>query len=94
MQTLKGVLVESPLVSLSIITCLWLFIRAIIYQMKLASGRPSLLELTLVALSGIVAALFRDKEQAWYLSLFTIALNTAAWWYAVSQLEWGYLYES
>lgn len=96
-QNLKATFTESPLVWLSLITCLWLFVRAIIFQFEIAPNRPSLLELTLVALIGVgaaIGALLRDKEQAWYIGLITMVLNAAAWCYALSQLEWGYLYES
>jgi hypothetical protein len=53
--------------------------------------------LTLVALIGIGAALigiYREKEQSRYISLVTVVLNAVGWWYAVSQQNWGPLYES
>ena len=65
--------------------------------MKFPFSRPSLLELTLLAVIGVAAAIRavpRDKEQAWYLGIVTAGLNAVAWWYAVSHLSWGYLYES
>jgi hypothetical protein len=97
LQDLKAVFTDSPMAWLSLITCLWLFVRAVIYRLQIASSRPSLLELTLVALIGggaAVVALLRDNEQAWYIGVITLILNAAALWYAISQLEWGYLYES
>ncbi len=85
------------MVWLSLVTSMWLFLRAIFYHSKLTSGRPSLLELTLVALIGVgaaIGAMLREKEQAWYISIMTMALNAAAWWYGLSQFDWSYLYKS
>jgi len=48
----------------------------------------------LVGVGAAIGALLRDKEEAWYISLVTMVLNAAVWWYALSQLEWGYLYDS
>jgi hypothetical protein len=97
LQNLRASFTESPLVGLSLVTCLWLFFRTVIYHSRLVSGRPSLIELTMVALVGVgaaIGALLREREQGWYISLVTMALNGVAWWYALSQLDWGYLYES
>jgi hypothetical protein len=114
LQKIKAIFADSPLVWLSLITCLWSFMRAIIYHLRMGS-RPSPLDLpwltdspiatemnmvvtlTLIALIGVgaaVAALLRDKEQAWHLSLLMIVLNTTVWWYAISQLEWEPIYSS
>lgn len=96
-QNLRASLTESPLVCLSLATCVWLLLRAVIYHYSLGSGLPALLELTIVALIGVGAALgavLRENEQGWYIGLGTIVLNGVSWWLAVDQLDWGYLYES
>ena len=88
---------HSPFIWLSLITSLWLFLRTVIYRAGPDSASIALVELTIVLLVGVgaaVTALLRDREEAWYIGLVTMVLNVAAWWYAVSQLDWTYLYES
>ena len=85
------------MVWLSLVTTVWLFLRAVFYHSKLIPNLSSLMELTLVALVGVVAAivaLLREKEQAWYISIVTMALNAVAWWYTLSQFDWSHLWRS
>lgn len=112
LQNIKGFFADSPLIGLSLITCCWSYLRALLYQQKITSLPLDLplisasrtatemnmtVTLTLVALIGVGAvllALHRDKEEAWYIGLVTIFINIVAWWYALSQLNWGPVYES
>lgn len=111
-QNIKGLFATSPLICLSVITCCWSYIRALLYQQKITSGLLDLplvsasrtatemnmaVTLTLVTFIGVGAALLalrRDKEQGWYIGLATIFINIVAWCYALSQLNWGPVYES
>ena len=64
---------------------------------RLANEMNLAVTLTLFAFIGIgagIAALYRDKEQAWYICLVMIGLNCTIWCYALSQLNWAPLYES
>jgi hypothetical protein len=87
---------DSPAFWVSIVCCSWVYIRVMLYELEIDS-RASLAELTLVALIGAAAALIgllRDREQAWYLNVVTMVLNSVAWWLGVVQVNWGELFSS
>lgn len=82
---------DSPALWLSLICCCWAYVRIVLYQFGISSRAP-LVELTLVALIGVVAglgALQRDREQIWYLGLVTMGLNVMAWWLRLMQVDWA-----
>jgi hypothetical protein len=97
LRQLKAVLTESPLVLLSVGTCLWVFVRESAPDFLPVFARPSFFELTMVAVVGICAGfggLLRKSEQGWYLALLAMILNGVCWWYAFSRIDWGPSLES
>ncbi|HEY7544135.1 MAG TPA: hypothetical protein VID27_04595, partial [Blastocatellia bacterium] len=66
LRNIKATFAESPMVWLSLVTAVWLFLRTVFYHSKLFPNLSSLMELTLVAFVGVVAAivaLLREREQ-------------------------------
>lgn len=95
--SIKMLVRDSPFVLLSVGTSLWIFLRQTAPSLVLASGPPSPLDVTGVALIGIgagLAGLLRKNERGWYICPLAIIANCLCWWYVVSRIDSSSLYQS
>ena len=90
-REIRAAIADSPAMWVSLTCCCWCYVRVLLYKFDITS-RASLVEVTLIALVGVIAglaALRRSQEQGWYLGLVTIALNGTAWWLRLMQVDWA-----
>jgi len=91
LRAMRAAIADSPVMWVSLSCCCWCYVRVMLYQVEVTS-RASLVEITLIALCGVIAglaALRRSREQGWYLGLVTVALNVTAWWLRLMQVDWA-----